>query len=190
MTARSRTPFFVAGLMAALVLGLGLGAAAFAVLDDSTTTIVRQVTVEGSEPVAAGGISTDEDLRQRIEGRRRDRGAGGSGFGGSQSKRAGIRVRGRREGTHRDEPARRRRSLVDLGELLERRRAQRNGRRHGSVDRPRRAPRRCAAVAPRAAPLRRFERGRRSATRCSRSAARSASKEPSPAGSSALSIAR
>jgi len=39
-----------------LVLGLGLGAAAFALLDDGTT-IVRQVTVENSEPVAASDLS-------------------------------------------------------------------------------------------------------------------------------------
>ena len=55
MAARTRTPL-VAGLVAALALGLGLGAAAFAVLDDETT-VVRQVTVEGSEPVAEGGLS-------------------------------------------------------------------------------------------------------------------------------------
>jgi putative serine protease PepD len=60
MTRRSRTPLALAGLFAALALGVGLGAAAFAVLDDGTTTIVRQVTVEGSEPVSAGGMSTAE----------------------------------------------------------------------------------------------------------------------------------
>src|SRR5678815_3096306 len=52
MAGRSRTPLFVAALASVLVLGLGLGAAAFAVLDDGTT-VVRQVTVEGSEPVVA-----------------------------------------------------------------------------------------------------------------------------------------
>jgi S1-C subfamily serine protease len=39
-----------------LVLGVGLGAAAFATLDDETT-IVRQVTIEDSEPVAASGLA-------------------------------------------------------------------------------------------------------------------------------------
>ena len=57
MNRRSRTPLVVAGLAAALVLGLGLGAAAFSVLDDGGTTVVRQVTVEGSEPVAADELS-------------------------------------------------------------------------------------------------------------------------------------
>ena len=41
--------------MSALVLGAGLGAAAFAVLDDGST-IVRQVTVEGSQPVAESDL--------------------------------------------------------------------------------------------------------------------------------------
>ena len=54
MAARSRTPLVLGGLVAALALGLGLGAAAFAVLDDGGTTVVRQVTVEDSEPVADG----------------------------------------------------------------------------------------------------------------------------------------
>ena len=44
----------------ALALGLGLGAGAFAVLDDGTTTIVRQVTVEGSSPVAENELPVGE----------------------------------------------------------------------------------------------------------------------------------
>jgi S1-C subfamily serine protease len=58
MTQRSRTRLAALGLIAALALGAGLGAAAFAVLGDGGTTVVRQVTVEGSEPVAEGGQST------------------------------------------------------------------------------------------------------------------------------------
>jgi putative serine protease PepD len=60
MARSSRTPILVAGLAAALVLGLGIGAAAFAVVDDGTTTVVRQVTVEGSEPVASNELSAAE----------------------------------------------------------------------------------------------------------------------------------
>ena len=60
MTPRSRTRLVAAGLVAALALGLGLGAAAFAVLGDSADTVVRQVTVEGSEPVGNGGLSAAE----------------------------------------------------------------------------------------------------------------------------------
>jgi S1-C subfamily serine protease len=56
MTSRTRAPLFL-GLVAVLALGLGLGAAAFAVLDDGGTTVVRQVTVQGSEPVVDGGLS-------------------------------------------------------------------------------------------------------------------------------------
>jgi putative serine protease PepD len=58
MSARSRNPLVLAA--AALVLGLGLGAAAFSVLDDDSTTVVRQVTVDGSEPVATDGLSASE----------------------------------------------------------------------------------------------------------------------------------
>ena len=57
MPDRSRTPLLAAGLVSALVLGVGLGAASFAFLDDGSTTVVRQVTVESSEPVAADDLS-------------------------------------------------------------------------------------------------------------------------------------
>jgi putative serine protease PepD len=59
MKTRSRTPLVLAGLLVALVLGVGLGAFAFAALDDSAGTIVRQVTVEGSEPVVATGSAAN-----------------------------------------------------------------------------------------------------------------------------------
>lgn len=48
-----RTLFVVAGLVAALGLGIGLGATAFAVLEDDPGTVVRQVTVTSSEPTVA-----------------------------------------------------------------------------------------------------------------------------------------
>ena len=51
-TAPSRSALTVAGVVAALVLGAGLGAAAFSVLDDSGATVVRQVTVTTGEPTA------------------------------------------------------------------------------------------------------------------------------------------
>ena len=60
MAPRNRTPLVVFGLIATLALGLGIGAAAFATLDDGTTTVVRQVTVEGSDPVVSGGLSVSD----------------------------------------------------------------------------------------------------------------------------------
>lgn len=59
MSDRSRTPLVVAALASALALGVGLGAAAFAVLDDSAT-VVRQVTVEGSQPIAESDLPAAE----------------------------------------------------------------------------------------------------------------------------------
>ena len=60
MSTSTRTPLVVVTLIAVLALGLGLGATAFAVLDDDSTTVVRQVTVAGSEPVAADGLTASE----------------------------------------------------------------------------------------------------------------------------------
>jgi S1-C subfamily serine protease len=56
---RTRTPLVLGSLVAAVGLGAGAGAAAYAVLtDDTPATVVRQVTVNDSEPaVAAGGIT-------------------------------------------------------------------------------------------------------------------------------------
>jgi S1-C subfamily serine protease len=51
-TPSSRTALAIVGLGAALVLGAGLGAAAFSVLDDGGTTVVRQVTITATEPAA------------------------------------------------------------------------------------------------------------------------------------------
>jgi putative serine protease PepD len=82
----SRTPLVVAALAAALVLGLGLGAAAFAVLGDGTKTIVRQVTVEGSEPVSEGGLPTSE-IYERASQAVVEIAAGG---GGSQAQGSGF----------------------------------------------------------------------------------------------------
>ena len=82
MNRRSRTPLVVAALVTALALGLGLGAAAFAVLDDGATTIVRQVTVEGSEPVSAGELSTSEIYDRTSKAVVEISASGGSSFGG------------------------------------------------------------------------------------------------------------
>jgi S1-C subfamily serine protease len=89
MRVRSRTPVLVAGLLAALTLGLGLGATAFAVLDDSSTTIVRQVTVEGSEPVAAGELSTAQIYERASKAVVEIAARSSSGFGSSQGTAQG-----------------------------------------------------------------------------------------------------
>ena len=59
---RTRTYAVIAGLVAALAVGLGAGATAFAVLGDGdTTTVVRQVTVGSSQPAdATGALSIGE----------------------------------------------------------------------------------------------------------------------------------
>jgi putative serine protease PepD len=50
---RRRTPLYVASLVVALVLGVGLGAASFSSLHDQTTTVVREVTVgDGTQSAA------------------------------------------------------------------------------------------------------------------------------------------
>jgi putative serine protease PepD len=51
-----RSLLTIVGIAAALVLGVGLGAATVARVDDHTTTVVRQVSVEGSQPVASGAL--------------------------------------------------------------------------------------------------------------------------------------
>jgi putative serine protease PepD len=53
---RTRTIAVAAGLFAALAVGAGAGALSIALLDDpGTSTVVRQVTVSGSQPAAADG---------------------------------------------------------------------------------------------------------------------------------------
>jgi len=56
MNRTNRTPLLIATLVAALGLGVGVGATAFSVLSDDTTTVVREVTVATSEPAAAGSV--------------------------------------------------------------------------------------------------------------------------------------
>ncbi|HEX2427223.1 MAG TPA: trypsin-like peptidase domain-containing protein [Gaiellaceae bacterium] len=85
MTARSRTRFAVAGLAAAIALGAGLGATAFAVLDGGATTIVRQVTVEGSEPVASDSLTVAQVYDRTSKAVVEISASSGASFGGTQS---------------------------------------------------------------------------------------------------------
>ena len=75
----------LAGLVAALGLGLGLGAASFAVLHDSTTTIVRQVTVQGSEQVGSGELPVSEIYDRASKAVVEIAATGGSTFGSQAS---------------------------------------------------------------------------------------------------------
>ena len=85
VTERPRTGLVLAGLAAALVLGLGLGAAAFAVLDDSTTTVVRRVTVQEPEPVGDGEMPVSEIYNQVSKAVVEIAATGGSTFGSQAS---------------------------------------------------------------------------------------------------------
>jgi S1-C subfamily serine protease len=62
---RSRIPLLLAGFVAVLGLGAGIGATAFAVLTDDSETVVREVTVQDSEPTASSdGLSIGEIYRR------------------------------------------------------------------------------------------------------------------------------
>jgi len=62
---RNRTSLVAAGLVAALGLGAGGGAAAYAVLADDSTTVIRQVTVGSSEPAASADGLTIGEIYER-----------------------------------------------------------------------------------------------------------------------------
>ena len=64
-TPSSRATLTLAGLVAALVLGVGLGAAAFSVTDDDGSTVVRQVTVTTGEPTAETSGLAISDIYDR-----------------------------------------------------------------------------------------------------------------------------
>ena len=61
MSSKTRTPLVLAGLVAALGIGVGAGALGYGAYSDGTTTVVRQVTVTDSEQAATGtGLSVGE----------------------------------------------------------------------------------------------------------------------------------
>jgi S1-C subfamily serine protease len=61
MKPRTRSLAIVAALAAALVVGVGAGALAFAAFgDDGGTTVVRQVTVSGGQPTAANALTVGQ----------------------------------------------------------------------------------------------------------------------------------
>jgi S1-C subfamily serine protease len=85
----SRTPLVLAGLVAALGLGAGGGAAAYAVLSDDAATVVSPVTVTESEPAdAVEGLTIAQIYERAHEGVVEI--SGGSGLGGPQSQGSGF----------------------------------------------------------------------------------------------------
>jgi S1-C subfamily serine protease len=90
-TSSSRSALTIAGLVAALVLGVGLGAAAFSVLDDEGATVVRQVTVTTGEPAAErGGLSISAAYERTFKGVVEINATTGSdGFGAPASRSQG-----------------------------------------------------------------------------------------------------
>ena len=63
-----RTAGIVAGLVAAFVVGIGLGAAAFSVLDDDPPTVIRQVTVTTAEQTAETRTSVSDIYAKASKG--------------------------------------------------------------------------------------------------------------------------
>jgi S1-C subfamily serine protease len=82
---RSRTPILVAWLVAALGLGAGVGAVAYATILDDSSTVVRQVTVTSSEPAATGKALAIGDIYERSEKAVVEITAAATQFSGSQS---------------------------------------------------------------------------------------------------------
>ncbi len=84
-SSRSRTPLFLAALLAALGLGAGAGAVAYATLSDEPTTVVRQVTVSGSEPAATTDGLSIGSIYERSQQAVVEITASATQFSGSQS---------------------------------------------------------------------------------------------------------
>jgi S1-C subfamily serine protease len=85
MKLSKRTTVAAAGLAATLGIGVGAGATAYAALADEPQTIVREVTVEGAEPAASGGLTIGEIYRRSYRGVVEITVSGSSSpFGGSQ----------------------------------------------------------------------------------------------------------
>jgi len=65
----SRTPLVLAGLVAALGLGIGVGATMYALLEEDPQPMVRQVTVTSSEPTAtANGLTIGQIYARASQG--------------------------------------------------------------------------------------------------------------------------
>ena len=82
---RNRTTLLLAGFVAALGIGAGIGATAFAVLSDDSGTVVREVTVADSEPAATtDGLSIGTIYRNSEKAVVEISVGGGTSLGGQQ----------------------------------------------------------------------------------------------------------
>ena len=82
---RSRSTLVLAGFLAALGLGAGIGATTFAVLSDDDSAVVSEVTVTDSEPTAsAEGLSIGAIYRNSATGVVEISATGGGTLGGGQ----------------------------------------------------------------------------------------------------------
>ena len=87
-TSSTRSALTIAGLAAALVLGAGLGAAAFSMLDGSST-VVRQVTVTTAEPAASATTTIAAVYDRASKGVVEISATSGGGLGGPSSSAQG-----------------------------------------------------------------------------------------------------
>jgi S1-C subfamily serine protease len=67
MNLSSRTPLLAGALVAALGLGIGVGATGYSVATDDSTTVVREVTVSNGEPTSATEGLTIGEIYDRSE---------------------------------------------------------------------------------------------------------------------------
>jgi len=84
----SRSVLTLAGLVAAVVLGAGLGAVAFSRLDDGST-VVRQVTVTTAEPASSSSSTISEIYNRASKGVVEISASSGGGLGGPSSSAQG-----------------------------------------------------------------------------------------------------
>jgi S1-C subfamily serine protease len=90
MNPRTRTAAIVAGVLGAAVIGAGAGAGTYALLSDNGTTVVRQVTVQGSQPAAVSKLSIGSiyDLAYRGVVEITATGTAAAPFGGQEQQQA------------------------------------------------------------------------------------------------------
>jgi putative serine protease PepD len=87
---RSRTSLLLAGFIAALGIGAGIGATTFAVLSDDSSAVVREVTVTDSEPATSGTGLSIGTIYRNSEKAVVEITTGGRSSGGQQAQGSGF----------------------------------------------------------------------------------------------------